>query len=134
MEEEIRPELRVEAPEIRVDSWNDRELDPEWTYIDQAGHGHFRSRLSVGLSYPTLKSIMVPDIDEGGEDIEVFDHYECPHCEEVIEPSMRYTGGVARIPGAKRYFINNVEVEREAFLAVWREEAIRIVLEKAEDI
>lgn len=62
--------------------------DPDWRYIDKAGHGHFWK----GKKLPTLKQVVVGTQWVGDEyDGDEYDIKEwwCKLCSEPIEPGMR---------------------------------------------
>lgn len=81
--------LTIEAhtQQIRVET-NVPEADPEWRFVDAAGHGHFRA---TNGGYPTLR--YVEDTPEGfgpdGEEYGPEGHMECTTCGEHIQPGMK---------------------------------------------
>lgn len=106
--------LRIDTSEVDVTSWG-REHDPAWRYLDAAGHGHFYEP-----GYPTLREITQLVADEWGEEWQEHVRWECPHCGEHIVPGTRSSFGRSTIPGSKRYFVNENEVDRGTFIAAWR--------------
>lgn len=62
--------------------------DPDWRYVDKAGHGHFWKKTAL----PTLKWVVTGKTwigDEyGGEEIELGE-FRCKLCDEVIEPGKK---------------------------------------------
>lgn len=72
-------EIRSELPE-----W-----DPNWRYVDRAGHGHFGSS-EAGKPLPTLvwtitRTYWCEDCGDEHDEGE----WRCPHCEEAITPGTR---------------------------------------------
>jgi hypothetical protein len=115
------PNLEVRRDTIRIDSLAHSEADPNWTYIDQAGHGHF-----YGPGYPTLNEITETAYDpDDGSKYQVHLHWECRHCREVIVPARRFTSGRSTIPGLTRYLVDGLEVPREDFIEHWRRFALK---------
>ncbi len=55
--------------------------DERWTFIDDAGHGHF-----YGKGYPTLFWVSQPCSMGHGSDCTSEGYWECPHCHEEITP------------------------------------------------
>jgi hypothetical protein len=108
--------IRVEQDSISVDWWGP-ERDPQWRHVDAAGHGHFYDD-----GYPTLHEVTetMGDPDDGDE-WQAHVRWECPHCGEHIEPGTRQSMGTRAVPGMKRYFVDDQEVDRETFLVAWRE-------------
>ena len=83
--------MRVIQITIQQDStpFQERELDPNWRYVDAAGHEH----RWAGHELPTLKRVEVPDekcprcdalLEVGGS------YMACRDCGERIIPGMRY--------------------------------------------
>ena len=109
------PTLRVEVDRIDVSSWGP-ERDPNWRHIDAAGHGHFYDN-----GYPTLHEVTETATDpDDGDEYQVHIRWECPHCGEHIVPATWSSMGNSTVPGVKRYFVDDVEVDRETFMEVWR--------------
>lgn len=109
------PTLRIERESIDVSSWG-QERDPNWRYVDAAGHGHFYDK-----GYPTLSEVTETMVDpDDGDEWQAHVRWECPHCGEVIKPASRPSMGDSTVPGMKRYYVDEVEVDRETFLASWR--------------
>lgn len=96
-------------PMINVEQeWTDvttiSEFDPEWRFVDGAGHGHFYG--SEGET-PTLRWVVDRDlvnVDSDDEEMPESGHYECPHCGEEISPQSRM-GNRRQIPGVKHYMM-----------------------------
>jgi hypothetical protein len=62
--------------------------DPDWKFVDKAGHGHFRKKKDL----PTLEWVVtgtqwVGD-EYGGDEYEVGE-YRCKVCAEVVEPGTK---------------------------------------------
>lgn len=130
----IRPNLRIEFENVNIHSYNERVPDPSWRLIDKNGHGHFYTAAGSD-HYPTLREITHEEEDDDlDEPYLVFDHYECPHCGEVIEPGMKYSDGKQSIDGSKRYFIDNAEIDRDVFVEVWKREMFHRIEDQAEEI
>lgn len=73
------------------------EPDPEWRFVDAAGHGHFRS----DDGYPTLEWVTLP-CTMGHDDCDAEGSYRCLLCDEEIRPATRRVSPVT-IPGIKTF-------------------------------
>jgi len=122
--------LSVEQETIFVDSWAPEPV-PQWKYVDAAGHGHFRE----AAGYPTLREITETMVDpDDGDEWQAHVRWECPHCGEHIVPGTRQSTGRSTIVGAKRYYVDGREVDRDTFLAAWRPLAEQELSEKEADL
>lgn len=64
---------------------SERVPDPNWTYVDKKGHGHFWKKEKL----PTLKGVTtgVGYYDDGTE--YSITEMRCKHCDEKVEPGMK---------------------------------------------
>lgn len=87
------------------------EPDPDWRYVDLAGHGHFRS--NIGDHYPTLKWAETDPggMDSDGEEWPPTGHHECRHCGEHIVPGARL-GRPQQIETGRTFTITGPEGSR----------------------
>ena len=109
------PSLRVEVDRIDATTWGP-ERDPQWRFVDGAGHGHFYDK-----GYPTLHEVTETMVDpDAGDEWQAHVRWECPHCGEEIRPGRIQSMERTTVPGMKRYFVDEVEVDRDTFLTAWR--------------
>lgn len=114
---------RPTLPSIRFGVTRDTEVlhsidptepDPDWRFIDAAGHGHFHSN-----GYPTLKEVTEPCFDaDSGDQWDRHVRFECPHCGEVIVPGRRAAAPVY-VHGPECYTIDGREVSPDEYADQW---------------
>lgn len=110
------PNLEIRVSQIDCTSWGP-DADPDWKYVDAAGHGHFRTK----AGYPTLKEITEPFTDpDDGETWDRHIRWECPHCGEHIVPGTLLAQVSRSFPGQRHYLIDGKEVDRDVFTQAWR--------------
>lgn len=117
------PRLEVRTAHIDITGIGP-EPDQAWKFIDTNGHAHHYDK-----GYPTLREITEP-VSEDGEEWEAHVRWECPHCDEVIEPSKRYNGFTQTIFGQRSYIIDGRHVPRDEFLPVWRSVELQRLAER----
>lgn len=100
--------------EVSIHSFSGVELDPDWEYIDKAGHRHY-AVIDIPLGYPTLEWFVDSIEYLEGEEYE-HGHWVCPLCLETIKRGTRPEKGW--MPGLTHYKIDGVEVSEEK----WHEE------------
>lgn len=105
--------LRVEQEQINVSSALPRP-DPDWRYVDQQGHEHYRDN-SHPASYPTLVAVVDETYwCEDCGDEHTRSHWECATCGEIIEPGVLDPSTFVEYrPGLRRYFLNDEEISEE---------------------
>lgn len=116
----INCELNIEVEQIDVTTMT--EPDPNWTFIDAAGHFHAYTK---DFALPTLKRVEMfvavePDTDDDDEPVageldEFWDEGEadysytelhCRICDENIVPGTRSTMGRKSVPGRKSWSVD----------------------------
>lgn len=107
--------LEIVSDSIETTSLGGWEPDPNWSYIDAAGHVHtWKSK-----SFRWVKDDPnAPDFwtDADGDEHNADTHAECKKCGEHIEPATRWRPGdtfSTFIPGPVRYLLDGVEVTKE---------------------
>jgi hypothetical protein len=83
----IKVEQESETIELSPGS---TEHDPDWTYVDKAGHGHFtRKTPNAPDPFPTLRWVGTGCTMGHGEECDAEGYWECPQCDERIQPGLR---------------------------------------------
>lgn len=105
------PSLRIEQDFIDISQ--PFEPDPEWNYVDTAGHFHSWDMCGEKPKLPTLR--YVEDIPGTGE-YPPYGHYECIRCGAEVAPVHRPVSIQQYREGMKRCYING----REATIGEFR--------------
>jgi hypothetical protein len=106
--------LRVEREVVEVSSLDPREPDPDWSFVDAAGHEH----RWAGSATPTLEERVVERwwchscCDEHVDSILV-----CAQCGQRVAPGTRRGPAVQYLPGSVTYYLNDEPIPEER----WRE-------------
>jgi hypothetical protein len=108
----------VEVDAIEVTGFS-MKPDPNWTYLDRAGHLHDHSRALL---------ITVQDnpddppfyFDEDGEEYNAPDHLECSICHEHIDPGLIPPSPYREfIQGMTRYYRDGEPITPEEYAAAF---------------
>lgn len=105
--------LRIEQEHIDVTTLGDNwKYDPDWTYVDQAGHHHLydpEGQRQRGATFPTL-AWWIDDIWYASDGDGPYDdgHLCCSLCYEPIQPGTVL--GDTKVLGPKRSYLNDVEI------------------------
>ena len=100
-----------ETDEVFVGTFGGLEADPDWNYVDKAGHIHYAAKESF-VDYPTLEWYVdsIEYCDDCREDHEE-GHWVCPLCLETIKPGKRPEQQY--VPGMTHYKIDGKEVDED---------------------
>lgn len=84
------------------------ELNPEWKYVDQQGHGHFVvDTKDRDGRLPTLTWVSEP-CTYGHDDCDAEGHYECATCGEEVQPGTRDARPFL-VRGARTYTLTTLD-------------------------
>jgi hypothetical protein len=123
-----RISISWEREEVPVATMHPTQVpDPDWRFIDKAGHGHFWKKDKL----PTLKWVVTGKTWVGDEydgyEIELGE-YQCKNCGEAVEPKKRSEYGPTSIPGLTTF---TIAIDDETFvvpeeiyvksIAAWRD-------------
>lgn len=124
----------LDIQQEQVDVTTERERDPDWTFVDAAGHIHAYGK---EFSLPTLKPVRReiactdPDHDDECEGYAVTDHH-CVICGELVVPASRQTVGQRFKPGRYSWRVewtarvDDVRCLDRQRVSVWRTEGGRV--------
>lgn len=87
--------------------------DPNWTYLDEQGHGHFCGAATDAYrGYPTLT--WIEDVqgyrDGDGEEYNAVGHHECRFCGERIVPGTKFPVP-SKIPGKRHIMVTTPDAK-----------------------